>query len=137
MNWSIVCNIFFITFYIWSRLYLGFESIFRFFSALFLALETTSGTRHFVSLSCPCNWSLRVKRVEPKPYKAFEIDNIKFEANSHLILDFFPPVFLSIIIRIATSYSSSVMVNTISPVMNEVSQGFKPSLNLYVRIVLN
>ena len=74
-------------------------------------------------MSCASNWSLGVKRVEPKPYKAFKIDKIKFETNSHLVLDVFPPVFLSIIICIATSYSSSVMVNTSSPVMDEVIQG--------------
>ena len=35
-----------------------------------------------------------MERVGPKPCKAFKIDKIKFEANSHLILDAFPPVFL-------------------------------------------
>ena len=78
-----------------------------------------------------------MKRVEPNPCKAFKIDNTKFEANSHLILDVFPPVFLSKIICIATSHSSGVMVNTTFPVMDEVIRGFKPSLNLYIRIVLN
>ena len=78
-----------------------------------------------------------MKRVELKPCKAFKIDKIKFEANSHLILDVFPPVFLSKIICIATSHSSGVMVNTTFPVMDKAMRGFKPSLNLYIRIVLN
>ena len=78
-----------------------------------------------------------MKRVEPKPCKAFKIDKIKFEANSHLILDVFPPVFLSKIICITTSHSSGVMVNTTFPVMDEVIRGFKTSLNLYIRIVLD
>ena len=77
-----------------------------------------------------------MKRVEPKPCKAFKIDKIKFEANSYLILDIFPPVFLPKIICIATSHSSGVLVNTTFPVTNEVNRGFKPSLNLYVRVVL-
>ena len=78
-----------------------------------------------------------MKRVEPKPCKAFKIDKIKFEANSHLILDVFPPVFLSKIICIATSHSSGVMVNTTFPVMDEVIWGFEPNLNFYIRIVLS
>ena len=78
-----------------------------------------------------------MKRVEPKTCKAIKIDKIKFDANSHLILDVFPPVFLSKIICIATSHSSDVMVNTTFPVMDEVIWGFKPDLNLYIRIVLN
>ena len=78
-----------------------------------------------------------MKRIELKPCKAFKIDKIKFEANSHLILDAVPPVCLSKIICTATSHSSGVMVNTTFPVMDEVIQGFKPSLNLYIRIVLN
>ena len=78
-----------------------------------------------------------MKRVELKPCKAFKIDKIKFEANSHLILQVFPPVFLSKIICIATSHSSDVIVNKTFPVMDEVIQGFKASLNLYIRIVLN
>ena len=78
-----------------------------------------------------------MKRVELKPCKAFKIDKIKFEANIHLILDVFPPTFLSKIICIAISHSSSVMVNTTFPVMDEMIRGFKPSLNLYIRIVLN
>ena len=78
-----------------------------------------------------------MKRTEPKPCKAFKIYKIKFEANSHLILDVFPPVFLSKMICIATSHTSGVMVNTTFPVMDEVIRGFKPSLNLYIRIVLN
>ena len=65
------------------------------------------------------------------------MDKIKFEANSHLILDVFSPVFLSKIICIATSHSSGVMVNTTFPVLDEVIRGFKPSPNLYIRIVLN
>ena len=59
-----------------------------------------------------------MKRVELKPCKAIKIDKIKFEANSHLILDVFPPVFLSKTICIAASHSSGVMVNTIFPVMD-------------------
>ena len=74
---------------------------------------------------------------EIKLFKAFKIGKIKFDANSHLILDVFPPVFLSIIICIATSHSSGVMVNTTFPVMDEAIPRFKPSLNLYIRIVLN
>ena len=78
-----------------------------------------------------------MKRVELKPCKAFKIDKIKFEANIHLILDVFPPVFLSKIICIATSHSSGVMVKTAFSVMDEAIWGFKPSMNLYTRIVLN
>ena len=78
-----------------------------------------------------------MKCVELKPCKAFETVKIKFQANSHLILDVFPPVFLSKIICIATSHSSGVMVNTTFPVMDEAIRGFKSSLNLYIRIVLN
>ena len=78
-----------------------------------------------------------MKRAEPKPCKAFKIDKIRFEANSHLILDVFPPVFLPKIICIATCHSSGVMVNTTFPVMDEVVWGFKPSLNLHIRIALN
>ena len=70
-----------------------------------------------------------MKRVEPKPCKAFKIDKIKFDSNSNLILDVFT--------CIATSHSSGVMVNTTFPVMDEVIRGFEPSLNLYIRIVLN
>ena len=76
-----------------------------------------------------------MKRIEPKPCKAFKIDKIKFEANSHLILDVFPPAFLSKIICIVTIHSSGAIVNTTFPEMDEVIRGFKPSLNLYVRIV--
>ena len=86
MNWDHSLEYLFITSYVWSRLYLGFESIFRFFSALSWTLETTSGTR--------C-WIPGVKRIEPKPSKGFKIDKIKFQENSHLILDVFPPVYLS------------------------------------------
>ena len=78
-----------------------------------------------------------MKRIELKSCKAFKIDKIKFEANIHLILDVFPPVILSNIICIATSHSSGVMVNTAFPVMDKVMRGFKPSLNLYISIVLN
>ena len=78
-----------------------------------------------------------MKCVEPKPCKAFIIDKIKFDANSHLILDVFPPVFLSKIICITTSHSVGVMVNTTFPVMGEVIWGFEQSLNLYIRIALN
>ena len=76
-----------------------------------------------------------MKRVELKPCKAFKIDKIKFEANSQLILDVFPPVLLSKIICIG--YSSGAMINTTFPVMDEVIQGFKASLSLYIRIALN
>ena len=65
-----------------------------------------------------------MKCVEPKPCKAFKIDKIKFDSNSHLILDVFPPVFPSKIICAATSHSSGVMVNTTFPVMDKVSRGF-------------
>ena len=78
-----------------------------------------------------------MKRIEPKPCKAFKTDKIKFDANSQLILDVFPPLFLSKIICIASSHSSGVMVNTTFPVMDAVILGFKPSLNLYKRIALN
>ena len=78
-----------------------------------------------------------MKGIEPKPCKAFKIDKIKSEANSYLILDAFPPVFLSKIICIAISHSSDVMVNTTFPVMNEVIRVFKPGMNLYITIVLN
>ena len=78
-----------------------------------------------------------MKRVEPKPCKAFKINKIKFDANSHLILDVFPPVFLSKIICIATCHSSGVMVSTTFPVMDDVIRGFERSLNLYIRIALN
>ena len=78
-----------------------------------------------------------MKRVKPKPCKAFKIDKIKFDSNSRLILDVFPSVFLSKIIRVATSHSSGVMVNTTFPVIDEVIRRFEPSLNLYIRIVLN
>ena len=78
-----------------------------------------------------------VKRVELKPCTAFKIDEIKFEANRHLILDVFPLVSLSKVVRIATSYSNGVMVNTTFPVMDEAIWGLQPSLDLYIRIVLN
>ena len=78
-----------------------------------------------------------MKRVKPKPCKEFKIDEIKFDSNSHLILDVFLPVFLSKIICVSTSHSSGLMVNTTFPVMNEMIRGFEPSLNLYIRIVLN
>ena len=76
-------------------------------------------------------------RRAQEPCKAFKIDKIKFEANSHLILDVFPPVFLSKIKCIDTSHWSGVMVNTTFPVKDEVFWGIKPSLNLHIRIVLN
>ena len=63
-----------------------------------------------------------MKRIEPKPCKAFEIDKIKFEANSHLILDVFPPVFLLKIICTVTSHLSGVMVSATFPVIEEVIQ---------------
>ena len=78
-----------------------------------------------------------MKRIEPKPCKAFKTDKIKFDANSQLILDVFPPLFLSKIICIASSHSSGVMVKTTFPVMDKVILGFKPSLHLYKRIALN
>ena len=78
-----------------------------------------------------------MKCVEPKPCKAFKIDKIKFDANSHLNLDAFPPLFLSKITCIAISHSSGVMVNTSFPVMDKVIWGLEPSLNLYIRIVSN
>ena len=62
-----------------------------------------------------------MKRVEPKPCKAFKIDKVKFEANSHLILDVFLVAFLLKIVFIATSYLSGVIVNTHFPVMDEDS----------------
>ena len=78
-----------------------------------------------------------MKHIGPKLCKTFKIDKIKFEANSHLIFDSFPTVFLSKIICIVTCHSSDVMVNTTFPVMDEVIRGFKTSLNLYIQIVLN
>ena len=84
-----------------------------------------------MQLSCLYNWS----NIEPKPCKSFKIDEIKIEANSHLILDVFPPAFLSKIICIVTSDSSGVTVNTTFPEMDEVIRDFKPSLNLYIRIL--
>ena len=78
-----------------------------------------------------------MKRVKPKPCKEFKIDEIKFDSNSHLILDVFLPVFLSKILCVSTSHCSGLMVNTTFPVMNEMIRGFEPSLNLYIRIVLN
>ena len=70
-----------------------------------------------------------MKRVEPKPCKAFKIDKIKFDSNSHLILDVFPPVFLSKVIVVATSHSTGLMVNINFPVMDEVIRGLEPGLN--------
>ena len=64
-----------------------------------------------------------MKRVEPKPCKSFKIGKFKFEANSHLILDVFPPAFLLKNICIATSHLSGIIVNTTFPVMDEVIQG--------------
>ena len=61
-----------------------------------------------------------MKRVEPKPCKGFNVDKIKRDANSHLIIDVFSPVFLSKTVCIATSHSSGVMVNTTFSVMDEV-----------------
>ena len=78
-----------------------------------------------------------MKRKESKPCKAFKIDKIKFDSNSHLILDAFPPVFLSKIIPVASSHANGILVNTTFPVMDEVIRGFEPCLNLYIRIVLN
>ena len=60
-----------------------------------------------------------MNRVEHNTCKAIKIDKIKFDANSHLILDVFPPVFLSKIMCITTSHSSSVMVNTIFPTLTD------------------
>ena len=56
-----------------------------------------------------------MKHVEHKPCEAFKIGKIKFDANSLLTLDVFPPVFLSEIICITTSHSSGVMINTTFP----------------------
>ena len=78
-----------------------------------------------------------MKGIKLKSYKAFKIDKIKFEANIYLILDVFPPVFLSKIICIATSHLSGVNVNTTFPVIDKAMWEFKPTLNLYKRIVLN
>ena len=78
-----------------------------------------------------------MKRLEPKPSRDFKTDKVKFEANSQLILDVFPLLFLSEIICITTNHSSGVMVNTTFPVIDEVILGFKPSLNLYIKTVLN
>ena len=78
-----------------------------------------------------------MKGIKLKSCKAFKIDKIKFEANIHLILDVFPPVFLAKVICIATSHSSGIMVSTTFPVIDKVMRGFRPSLNLYIRIVLN
>ena len=61
-----------------------------------------------------------MKPIELKLCQALEIDKIKFKANSHLILDVFPQVFLSKIVCIATSHSSGVIVNKTFPVMDEV-----------------
>ena len=78
-----------------------------------------------------------MKRVQLKPCKAFKIDKIKFEANSHLILDVFPPVVLSKIICTVSIHTSGVMVNTTFSVMDEAIWGFKLSLDWYIRVVLN
>ena len=78
-----------------------------------------------------------MKSIELKTRKALKTDKIKFDSNSHLILDVFPPVFLSKIICVTTSHSGGVMVYTTFPVMDEVIRGFEPSLNMYIRIVLN
>ena len=51
------------------------------------------------------------------------------------MLDVFPPVFLLKVICIATSHLSGAMVNTTFLVMDELIRLFKPSLNLYNRIV--
>ena len=78
-----------------------------------------------------------MKSIELKTCKALKTDQIKFDSNSHLILDVFPPVFLSKIICVTTSHSGGVMVYTTFPVMDEVIRGFEPSLNMYIRMVLN
>ena len=44
----------------------------------------------------------------------------KIDSNSHLMLDVFPPVFLSKVICVATSHSSGVMVNSTFPLMDGV-----------------
>ena len=66
-----------------------------------------------------------MKRIELKSCKAFKIGKIKFEANIHLILEVFLPVFLSkiIFICIATSHSSGVRVNTVFPVIDKAMRG--------------
>ena len=78
-----------------------------------------------------------MKFLEPKSCKAFKIDEIKLEAHIHLILDVFPTVFLLKIICIATSHLSGVVVNTTFPALDEVIWGFKPRLDLCIRIMLN
>ena len=45
---------------------------------------------------------------------------LKFGSNSNLILDVFPPVFLSKFICVASSHSSRLMVNTTFSKMDEV-----------------
>ena len=107
------------------------------FSVPFRFLRSNTWDQTFCVTELSLQLESRGKRLEPKPCKAFKLDKIKFDANSHLILDFFPPVFQSKIICIATSNSSRVMFNTTFPVIDEVIQGFKPNLNLYIRIVLN
>ena len=77
-----------------------------------------------------------MKQVKPKPHETLKVDKIKFDANSHLILDVFSCI-LSKIICISTSHSSGVMVIKTFPEMDEVIRGFEPSLNLYIRIMLN
>ena len=81
-----------------------------------------------------------MKHVERKSCEAFKIDKIKFDANSLLILDVFPPVFLSQIICITTSHSSAVMINIIFPTFTDfmisskdlsVSQRLKCSLDIF------
>ena len=123
------------SFTIWPGLYLEFVPIFSFFSALFWVLEATSETKHFVQLSCLCSWVLGVKRVELNICNTFKIDKIKFEANSHF-RRFSASIFVKNYMN-ATSHSSGVMVNTTFSVMDKAIQGFKPSLNLCIRIVLN
>ena len=88
-------------------------------------------------MSCLCSWSPEARHEKPTPCKAFKIDKLKFDANSHLILDVFPPVLLLKIIFIATSHSSGVLVNRTFPVKDQVIRGFEPSLNVYIKIALN
>ena len=120
--------------YFFDRLLYMSRTVFRIWIHLLFFQCPILGVRNKISKIH--SWSPGVKR-EPKPCKALKIDEIKFDVNSHLTLDLFPPVFLSKLICIATSHSSCVMVNITFPVMDELIRGFKPSLNLNIRIVLN
>ena len=108
-----------------------------FFQCPILGVRNNIWDQTFRVVELSLQLDFRDESAELKPCKAFKIDKIKFAANSKLILDVFSPVFLSKIICITTSHSSDVMVNKTFPVMDEVIWGFKPDLNLYIRIVLN